>query len=423
MQRMTVASELSPSAERSTPKYYVIGLSMAVPALLFGLFLGASWVAVFAIAQGRVDFRQLYTAGYMVRTHHGHELYDYDAQKHFQDLTVSPAQLALPFVRPAYQALLFAPLSLLPFRVAYAAWFILNVLMLYLWLRMTTPCLHELVTVWKFLPLAMIMGFLPIDLALLQGQDSIVLLVILSASMLLMKRGKQVSSGAVLGLGLFKFQLVLPVFFLMLVWRRWRLCAGFVISAIALAVISVWLTGTSQAIVYFNSLLSFGSGVVKKTGLRFPIPIDFMANLHGLLVSTLGHQMSGFAVATLILLSSVAFLIWMWIRHQNTWSIPDEFGIAIAASTLVSYYLFFHDMTVLLIPIALMLNRTVLLETSGSAIDRFLLRGSAVLFASPVLILVSPGNFYLISLCTLVFTIVAVEWLRANDRKRSVELS
>jgi len=421
MQRMT-ASELTPRTERIAPKYYITGLSMAVPALLFGLFLGASWVAVFAVAQGRVDFRQLYAAGYMVRTHHGHELYDYDAQKHFQDIQVSPAQLALPFVRPAYQALLFAPFSLLPFRAAYITWFILNLLMLYLWLRMTTPWVYELVAVWKFLPLAMIIGFIPISLALLQGQDSILLLVILSASMLLVKRGKHLTSGAVLGLGLFKFQLVLPVFFLMFVWRRWRLCAGFATSAITLAGISVWLTGTSQAMVYLNSLLSFGSGAARNTGLRFPIPIEFMANLHGLFASTLGRHISGSAVTTLIVFSSVAFLIWIWTGHQNTWPADDEFAIAIAASTLVSYYLFFHDMAVLLIPIALMLNHTVLLETDGTAADRILLRASAVLFASPVLILISPGNFYLVALCTLVFTIAAVQWLRANECKRSVEI-
>jgi len=68
--------------------------------------------------QGRADFRQVYTAGYLVRTGHRRELYDNAAQKCFQDDLGSPMYLQeagtlkpvmLPFNRPAYQELLFAP--------------------------------------------------------------------------------------------------------------------------------------------------------------------------------------------------------------------------------------------------------------------------------------------------------------------------
>src|SRR5262249_15551749 len=61
--------------------------------------------------RGHADFRQLYSAGYMVRTGHSGELYDYQAQKAVQDAVVDDDELALPFIRPAYQALLFAPFS------------------------------------------------------------------------------------------------------------------------------------------------------------------------------------------------------------------------------------------------------------------------------------------------------------------------
>src|ERR1035437_4232968 len=88
--------------------YYVNALAMALPAAMLGWQI-AGWIFFLPAAmQGRADFRQLYTAGYMVRTGHSRELYDFAAQKRFQDATVSREQVALPFIRPAYQALLFA---------------------------------------------------------------------------------------------------------------------------------------------------------------------------------------------------------------------------------------------------------------------------------------------------------------------------
>jgi hypothetical protein len=53
------------------------------------------------ILSGHADFRNLYAAGYMVRVGHGHEIYNYAAQKTFQDALVSREEVAIPlFGRP-----------------------------------------------------------------------------------------------------------------------------------------------------------------------------------------------------------------------------------------------------------------------------------------------------------------------------------
>ena len=79
-------------------------------ALPLFLVLQLQWFIFFQGAlHGHSDFRQLYAAGYMVRTGHAGELYNYAAQKNFQDTLVSRERLALPFIRPAYQAVFFAP--------------------------------------------------------------------------------------------------------------------------------------------------------------------------------------------------------------------------------------------------------------------------------------------------------------------------
>jgi hypothetical protein len=50
------------------------------------------------------------------------------------------------------------------------------------------------------------------------------------------------------------FQLVVPVAVLFLLWGRWRFLGGFSVAAIAVAIVSVSLTGLSQAWTYLHLL-------------------------------------------------------------------------------------------------------------------------------------------------------------------------
>jgi hypothetical protein len=94
------------------PPYYVKGLALGIPAILL-------------ILHGHFDFSSK-SGRYMLRTGHARELYDYGAEKTFQDALVSREQIALPFNHLAYEAPLFAPFSLLPFRAAYFAFLAVN---------------------------------------------------------------------------------------------------------------------------------------------------------------------------------------------------------------------------------------------------------------------------------------------------------
>src|SRR5438270_12642719 len=86
---------------------YVKGLVLGIPAILLGLQISGWLFFIPVITHGHNDFRQLYTGGFMLRMGHGHELYDYDVQKAFEDKLVSPEQIALPINHLAYEELLF----------------------------------------------------------------------------------------------------------------------------------------------------------------------------------------------------------------------------------------------------------------------------------------------------------------------------
>src|SRR5258708_29474905 len=122
------------------------------------LFIGVQLLAlIFFLPQslhGHTSFRQLYTAGYMVRTGHAHELYDYDAQKLFQDQLVSREAALMPFIRPPFDALVFVPLSYLSYSSAYVTFLILSVGLLAVSVGLLRPWTGNLRTNHKLLPFA-----------------------------------------------------------------------------------------------------------------------------------------------------------------------------------------------------------------------------------------------------------------------------
>src|SRR5215470_19091927 len=98
--------------------YYVRALAMGLPAICFGLTI-QPWLDLRRLVQtGGGDLRLLYTGAYMIRTGHGGLLYDFGAQKTFQDSLVSVRPIPVPFTHPPYESLIFLPFSYLPYRVA-----------------------------------------------------------------------------------------------------------------------------------------------------------------------------------------------------------------------------------------------------------------------------------------------------------------
>src|SRR5437868_11154044 len=199
--------------------YYVRGLALGISAYCIGVHL---WTWVFMLGTfmgGRADFRQLYTAGYMLRTGHAHELYDYHAQLRYQNEVVSQAEIPLPFIRPAYESWLFAPLSWFSYRSAYLIFLVINLGLMTFCYRILRPQMNHLAEVYAWLPGAIFLGFLPLAATLMQGQDSIVFLTLLIASYLLMADQRELRAGLLLGIGAFKFQILIPIGLLFLLWR------------------------------------------------------------------------------------------------------------------------------------------------------------------------------------------------------------
>jgi hypothetical protein len=369
----------------------VLNAMILLPWLLCGIL---SFLPM--IRGGGVDFRNMYTAGYMVRTGHGHEIYDSSAQKWFQNEQVSYADIPLPFIRPAYQAILFAPFSYLSFHRAYCAFYVFNLGVLTLCYRLLQPYMVGLARVRSYLP-ALMFFFLPINVALASGQNSIVLMTLLAGALACIEQDREFLAGVLVALGLFKFQLVIPIAVLFLVWRRWRFSVAFASTATLLVAISIWLTGVAQSVQYVQSMTRIG--YTFRISPQFPLLISKMANLHGALHAILGESASVLPIT--IAVSALTMIFFASRRPRG----GNALLVAIPASCLVSYYLVAYDMCILIVPIVVTLSRLTVYKNPGYRYGRLQLITAALLFLFPIFVLISSLQFWTVSLPLLGFAI------------------
>jgi hypothetical protein len=397
------------------PPHYVKSLSLAVPAVLLG-FQISGWVfAILAVQQGRTDFRSQYTAGYMMRSGNAHRIYDYGAQLFFQNQLVLARDLALPFDHLSYEALLFVPFSYLSFEAAYFAMVAFNLAVLALSVRLMRRWTTSVDGIYPWQSAVMAFTFLPTALALMQGQDSILLLLCLTGAFLALEDGNEFRAGVLLSLGLFKFQIVLPIAFLFFLWKRWSFSAGFSLSAAVLVASSIALIGWDAAKSYFRLLLSMSVGLTSGVDQsRLGTPPAIMPNLRGLVFGLLNNRIPAIWVQVVIVVLSAVCVVAAFIGGSKTRK-GSSLLIAILTAAAVSYHFHLHDMTILLLPILVWLDQCIQAVPHGDLHQRRVALWAALLFTFPVIFCFSPSHFYLTALVICGFLFVVLRWKQSED--------
>ena len=195
------------------------------------------------------DFLNIYTGSSLAREGRFAELHDQQVQLSREKEFFPQASELIPFVRPAFYAALLAPLSLIPYESALWCWLLLQFLLLvgcWLWASR------------KFGSDALIFGALyyPTAHGISSGQDSSVMLLILIGAYVLAERGRPFWSGAVLGLALQKFHLLLLLPVAMLIGRQKKMLLAFGAAAIVEVLLCALLSGIHGMRLYAELLTS-----------------------------------------------------------------------------------------------------------------------------------------------------------------------
>jgi len=147
---------------------------------------------------------------------------------------------------------------------------------------------------------------------------------------------------------------------------------------------------------------------------RYGISPAAMPNLRGLIFGLANTRLCAFWLQALtIILSGATLRAVAVIARRKQWGV-DAFLVAITASTMVSYHLLIHDLSVMLIPIALSLNRFIDAESTRDSAGRLIARMSALMFIAPICISYIPSHFYVVSIPLAGF-LLAISTVRSDD--------
>jgi Glycosyltransferase family 87 len=408
---------LSKSTQRKLTLYF--SAMVAIHAYLL-------WQMRDSISAGLPDFSIFYTAGRVLQSAGGSHLYDDNLQERLQR-SFSPQAVErrgsiLPYNHPPFEALLFLPLVHLSYLRAYLVWLAINLILLFFTLtilRLHLACLGSTpFWLWALASLA----FAPIFITLVQGQDSILLLFFCSMAFALLRKKSDFWAGSFMGAGLYKYHLVLPLF-LALSWRK-HLLVGFLIIAVLLAGLSLYITG-------WHGLLNYPQYVWQSEHNAKYVwnqTTANTANLRGLL-SAFFPNLPRFNLALLLICSLIVFGAMLHVSRRVVDASPARlaliFGLDLIGTVLLSYHAYIHDLSLLFLAIVLMFEN-LLIEGAGSPwVRRRLQICMALLWCSPVYLVLALHYVQLRALAALllIFFVTGLAQLTFSQPRTSASVS
>ena len=343
-----------------------------------GLFL---WRVRERIARGDPDFTVFYTAARMLREGEGAQLYSSRAQLAAQSEFARNADIRrgpLPYIHPPFEALLFLPLTYLPYPRAFATWNLINLAILggvAILLRRSLPSL-QVFPVWQMVLFSL--AFFPIFANFHQGQDAILLLLVVTLSFRAFDREADFLAGCWLGAGIFKYHLILPLALILIFWRGKRFILGFASVSTAALLISLALVGWNGALQY----PLYAWRVVSEPAFG-GIPPRQLSSLYGLLTGWDFSQKFTLAMQIVVAICSIVLLM-IVSRLRSCGQSRQTSSLCVSAATitalLVGYSTNTYDLSLLVLPLAVVAN--CLLANAPGA--RSLLWPAIPLFATPL---------------------------------------
>ena len=186
------------------------------------------------------DFLNLYTAGSLALDGKFTTLHDPAVQLEREKRFAPSTKELIPFGRPLFYSLALAPLALIPFASAFWVFIVSQSLLL-------IGCWAWAARRFGSNALVFAALSLPAPLGIASGQDCTVFLALLIVAYELADRDKPIGAGAVLGLMLVKYHLMLLWPVALVLQRRWKMLAGFCAVGIAEVALSLALGGIEDA--------------------------------------------------------------------------------------------------------------------------------------------------------------------------------
>jgi hypothetical protein len=343
------------------------------------------WNSRVPMRQGYGDFSTFYTAGTLVHRGLGAKLYDSAAQWKVQQEFASQVKTRfgpLCYMRPPFEALLFSVLARWPYASALLIWTGLKLALLF-----SIPFIVVRQQLWtepfsRWATILLILGTFPEFMDLLMGQDAPLLAFLFAIAFWQLESDRDGVAGLVLGLALFKFQLVIPFVVTLWIAGRKRVLLGFATSGIAVLAISGSVVGWKGLLEYPGYLLALN----RATGVG--ISPESQINLRGLL-SLLGEHLCSAGsidwVLAPVALGSMVYTGLLWRKAgDRILGLAAGFGLATIVAIVTSYYTNDYDLLLLIVPLLALRARIGKAPRLNRAPRYLELTGLVLLLLAPV---------------------------------------
>jgi hypothetical protein len=290
------------------------------------------------------DFIEYWAAGRVFLD--GGDPYNPEAMLKVQQSLGWQSSTPLMMWNPPWTLLLVAPFAAMPFWVARAIWFLLNVVLSIVAVDRLWSLYHA-PNEWRWIAWISVLFFVPTIMVLFIGQVGPLLLAALAGFVLAQNSGRERMAGVAASVLSVKPHLLYLFWFFLLVWsfrtRRWTTA---VFSALSAGVCSLIVALTNRGAVsgYLHSLFSDEGPLRWQTpSLGTAVRIAFSVESRFLQVvpSVLG----------------LAAAVWLWRRWRDSFSWPEHLPDVVVLSVVTASFSWTFDWVVLLIPQTALLVR------------------------------------------------------------------
>jgi hypothetical protein len=361
------------------------GISLAAAAAMAAIY-GTVLFRIATNAYGSTgDFLSFYAAGFLVRTGRAAHLYDPSTIEWAQRrLYPGGFDEAIGYPLPVFVALLFAPLSMLPFTASFFLFMgamagVLTIVLIVLrrYLADVPPLPRNV-----FLLCAAIS--MPSVASIVFGQVDLLPLTGLTGGYLLLRSNRPRSAGIALCLALFKPHLILGAALVLLVRREWRALQTLAAVGIPLLVLPALFTAPSALIDNLKIIASYPG-----SDRALSVNAAVMPNWRGFMVSATNSNELWYWLPGLALIASVALssALYRW----RSAGFDQSYAIATLLPLYLSPHVHTQNLVLLILPAAILL-RAYLAESDTKSrrlqAVNALLAAYVILFILPIVAII-----------------------------------
>lgn len=255
------------------------------------------------------DFRVFYRAGKFILNGNAAGLYDVSAYP------ISSAGRT-PFIRAAWESLVFVPFAALPYKFSLWLWSAVNLAAFGFSAWLVRDDLKRFLEPQKLSrSLALGGALLAIGCTLGAGQDDGLFLMLVVLALTAAKERRDLDAGLWLALATIKLQLLLPLFALIIIRKRWKIAEGAALGGFGLILTSILVAGPT----WFGDCVHAQGFAAYQTGhftARYLLiaygssPLIWLALALGMIVSFLAVRKKETETAAAWLIVATVFFNW-----------------------------------------------------------------------------------------------------------------